>query len=80
MYPYTAMKLKESDKTKIKDYLSASRVYGMTHMTVLTSTENHNYIRFIKNPEGPTITFKIISYCTRKDIVNANKRNKSFTR
>ncbi|KAL4499731.1 hypothetical protein ABPG72_017271 [Tetrahymena utriculariae] len=80
MYPYTAMKLKETDKAKIKDYLSASKVYGMTHLTILTSTENHNYIRFIKNPEGPTITFKIISYCTRRDVQTASKRNKAFSR
>ncbi|EGR31956.1 hypothetical protein IMG5_099180 [Ichthyophthirius multifiliis] len=80
MYPYTGYKLQESDKTKIKDYIATSSVYGISHMVIITSTEKHNYIRFIKNPEGPTITFKIISYCNKSDVLNSSKRNKNFSR
>lgn len=32
MYPYTAINLKENDKTKIKDYVSTCKAYGVSHM------------------------------------------------
>ena len=72
MYPYTAMKLKEGEKVKISDYLKMAGLFEMTHMIVFTSTEtskqllNHiilgNYLKIMKNPDGPTITFKVLNY------------------
>jgi ribosome biogenesis protein SSF1/2 len=53
------MKLNESEKIRMKDYLKASGHYGVTHMMVFTSTEKHNYLKIIKTPSGPTLTFKI---------------------
>ena len=38
-------------------------------MMILTQTETSNYIRFIKNPKGPTITFRIDEYSLSKDVV-----------
>ena len=70
-YPNAAMKLKESEKNKLKDFLNASKVYGISHMSFFTSTDKYNYVRFVKNTKGPTITFKILSYSTRSDVLNA---------
>ena len=39
MYPNTSMKLQDSDKTKIKDYLYAAGHYRMSHMVIMTSTK-----------------------------------------
>lgn len=80
MYPYTSMKLKESDKSKIKDYIQTSSVYSVTHLMILTSTEKHSYLRIIKNPKGPTVTFKILSYSTRTDIINAQNQAANISR
>ena len=71
MYPYTAMKLKEGEKVKISDYLKMAGLFEMTHMIVFTSTEtskqllNHiilGNLKIMKNPDGPTITFKVLNY------------------
>ena len=70
MYPYTASKLKESKKNSLKDYLGVAGQFGVTHMMMLTQTEKGNYIRMIKNPKGPTITFKIDEYCLSKDVIS----------
>ena len=78
MYPYSSMKLQESDKTKIQEYIKASKIFDVSHMIIFTSTSQHNYMRFIKLPEGPTVTFKIVSYCDRADVLNAQMRKKSF--
>jgi hypothetical protein len=78
MYPYTAMKLKEGEKVKIQEYLKMAGVYKISHMIVFTSTENSikywplnfnfigNYLKVMKNPDGPTITFKVLSYSNQQ--------------
>lgn len=71
MHPYCAINLKENDRTKIKEYIETSKTLGVSHLQIFTSTEKHNYLRYIKSPEGPTMTYKIISYCTRRDISNS---------
>lgn len=69
MYPYTAMKLKESKKNTIKDFISVAGIFGVTHMIVFSQTDKACYMRIIKNPKGPTITFKIEDYSLAKDVI-----------
>jgi ribosome biogenesis protein SSF1/2 len=69
MYPYTASNLKESKKNSIKDFVSAAGIFGVSHMLMFTQTENSNYLRLIKNPKGPTLTFKVKEYSLARDIV-----------
>jgi ribosome biogenesis protein SSF1/2 len=69
MYPYTSMNLRENDKTTMKDYMKAAGYYQMSHMVIFTATKKSAYLRFIKNPGGPTITFKILGYSNRKDVL-----------
>ena len=44
MYPYTAIKLQESDKAKIKDYMKAASSYEISHFFIFTSTEKSFYL------------------------------------
>ena len=69
MYPFTAANLKESKRNSIKDFLGVAGQLGITHMMIMTQTEMGNYLRFIKNPKGPTITMKIEEYSLSKDVV-----------
>ena len=76
MYPYTAMKLKESSKNSIKDFLNAAGLFGVSHMIIFTQTESGNYLRVAKNPKGPTLVFKIEEYCLARDIVKFNQKTR----
>ena len=77
------MNLKESKKNSIKDFVGAAGQYGVSHMMIVTQTENGNYLRIIKNPKGPTMVFKVNDYTLAKDVVKfvqANKRHsKTFS-
>lgn len=73
MYPYTAINLKESNSNSMKDFLSLVDVYGFSHMMMFTNTEKHSYLKLMKMPKGPTITFKIKGYCLSNDIYNNSK-------
>jgi ribosome biogenesis protein SSF1/2 len=80
MYPYTAMKLKEGEKVKIQEYLKMAGVYKISHMIVFTSTENSNYLKVMKNPDGPTITFKVLSYSNQQDFTQIQLNPKTYSR
>ena len=69
MYPYTASKLKENKRNTLKDFISVAGIYGVTHMLVFSQTEKSSYLRIIKNPKGPTITFKIDQYSLARDVI-----------
>ena len=69
MYPYTASKLKESKKNSIKDFINVAGVFGVTHMVLFSQTEKSTYMRLIKNPRGPTVTFKVDEYSLAKDVI-----------
>lgn len=69
MYPYTAMNLKDSKKNSIKDFVGAAGQFGVSHMMIITQTENGNYLRIVKNPKGPTMVFKVNEYTLAKDVV-----------
>ena len=83
MYPYTAARLKESKKNTIKDFISVAGIFGVTHMMIFSQTEKGNYLRFVKNPKGPTITFKIDQYSLAKDVIKYQQQkrfSKIFTK
>ncbi|CAD8191193.1 unnamed protein product [Paramecium octaurelia] len=80
MYPFTSMNLQESDKTKMKDYIQAAGYYLISHMIIMTQTNKNSYIRFIQNPRGPTFTFRILKYANRNEVLNAQRKFKSFSR
>lgn len=69
MYPYTAMKLKESKKNTLKDFIAAAGIYQVSHLVLMSATEKSNYLRFVKNPRGPTLTFKVENYSLSKDVI-----------
>ena len=52
-------------------------------MQILTQTDSGNYVRFVKNPKGPTLTFKIDEYALSKDVVayqqETKRNNKIFS-
>lgn len=84
MYPYTAINLKESKSNSIKDFLSIVDVYGLSHMIMVTNSENSSYMRLAKMPRGPTLTFKVGNYALAADIYERNsgaeKPAKALTR
>lgn len=69
MYPYTALKLKEKKKNTLKDFLGVAGSFGVTHMMMYSQTDKSCYLRLMKNPKGPTITFKIDEYSLAKDVI-----------
>jgi ribosome biogenesis protein SSF1/2 len=76
MYPFTAMKLKESTKMKLKDICKFGYNFGVTNLLMLFNNENKNYLKMSGNGRGPTSVFRIEQFILSKDIQNKLPRNK----
>eukprot|EP00923_Selenidium_pygospionis_P028178 GHVN01050781.1.p1 GENE.GHVN01050781.1~~GHVN01050781.1.p1 ORF type:complete len:546 (+),score=98.29 GHVN01050781.1:32-1669(+) len=68
MAPWCAMKLSESKRNKIKDFIGVSSVFGVTHLLMATQTESGVYLRIAGMPAGPTLTFKVEEFTLRSDV------------
>jgi ribosome biogenesis protein SSF1/2 len=68
--------LNESKKNSIKDFIGVAGLFGVTHMLIFTQTANGNYLRIIKNPKGPTLTFKIDEYALASDVVKFTQKER----
>eukprot|EP00244_Chara_vulgaris_P009917 TRINITY_DN4367_c0_g1_i6.p1 TRINITY_DN4367_c0_g1~~TRINITY_DN4367_c0_g1_i6.p1 ORF type:complete len:483 (+),score=105.75 TRINITY_DN4367_c0_g1_i6:59-1450(+) len=77
MLPNTALRLKESSRNNIKDFLQVAGPLGVTHFMALSTTKESPYLRIMKTPRGPTLTFKIQNYSLAKDVAHSQKRPKS---
>ena len=76
MYPFTAMKLKESKNMKIKELCKAAHNFGVKNLIMFSSKMGKHYIRFSGTGKGPTFTFRIKSFILNKDLQAHIPRNK----
>jgi len=74
MEPFTATRLQESRKNKLKDFVAVAGALGVTHFITFHQSDFGTNIRFTRTPRGPTLTFRAQSYCLVKDVLNSQKR------
>lgn len=77
MEPNTASRLRERRANKLKDYLSMAGPLGVTHICMLSETENTMNLRLAKFPRGPTLFFRVLDFCLAGDVRAAARRPKS---
>ncbi len=78
MYPFTALKLKETAKLKMKEILFATKNFGARNLLTLSSIKSGNYLKMSRIPDGPTFTFKIEKYSLNNDLQKFLPRNKKI--
>ncbi|XP_059609900.1 protein Peter pan [Phlebotomus argentipes] len=74
MEPFTAMNLKERKSNKIKDFVSLSSTFHVSHMAVFNRSKEQVSWKVARLPRGPTLTFKIHQFTLMKDVIGAQKR------
>ncbi|XP_015606277.1 protein Peter pan [Cephus cinctus] len=78
MEPFTATSLKARKRNTIKDFVSVAGVLHVTHMSIFTRTELGMYLKLCRIPRGPTLTFKISSFCLARDVISTLKKQLVF--
>ena len=74
MEPYTASNLQEKKSNKIKDFVSLSGIFHVSHMCLFTRSEKSMSMKMSRMPQGPTLTFKVHSFILSKDVISSLKR------
>lgn len=72
--PFTAKELKITRKNSVRDFVSVASLFHVQNMLIITRTEKSAYLKFCKLPRGPTLTYKILNYTIRKDLIASQKK------
>lgn len=74
MEPFTASSLKERRKNKLKDFISLSGVFHVSHMCIFNRSTNQLSFKVARLPKGPTLNFKIHQFTLSRDVMGSMKK------
>lgn len=74
MEPFTASALRERKSNKIKDFVSLSGVFHVSHMCIFNKTQNQLSYKIARLPRGPTLTFKVHQFTLAKDVISSVRK------
>lgn len=74
MEPFTASSLKEKKSNRIKDFLSLSGIFHVSHMCIFNRSKTQLSFKVARMPRGPTLTFKIHQFTLTRDIISSTKK------
>jgi len=80
MMPNCAKSLRESKSNRIEDFIAVAGHFGVSHLVIFTATKLGTYMKLIKLPQGPTLTFKVRSFSLMRDVRAAQRRPRSAQR
>lgn len=72
--PFTAKNLHVMKKNSVRDFVSVASLFHVQNMLIVTKTDKSAYLRFCKLPRGPTVTYKILDYTLRKDVIASQRK------
>lgn len=58
----------------VKDFVHMAGPLNVSHLVIFTKSQTNMYLRILKLPRGPTLTFQIKEYSLVKDIVSSQKK------
>lgn len=76
MEPLTASRLQVRKKNSLKDCVAVAGPLGVTHFLILSKTDSSVYLKLIRLPGGPTLTFQIHKYTLVRDVVSSLRRHR----
>lgn len=74
MEPFTAASLRERRKNRIKDFVSLSGMFHVSHMVIFNKTANQLSFKAARLPKGPTLTFRIHQFTLARDVLASMKK------
>ncbi|KAK9505117.1 hypothetical protein O3M35_009245 [Rhynocoris fuscipes] len=78
--PFTATNLKARRRNSLRDFVSVSGLLHVSHMMIFTCSPESPYMRLVRLPRGPTLTFKIHDYVLARDVASSLKKQYSHPR
>ncbi|CCW61469.1 unnamed protein product [Phytomonas sp. EM1] len=77
--PWSSKKLRGKNKT-LKDFLAIASTFGVSHLQLFTSPSHGTLLRIMRFFNGPTLSFRVLSFTLRPEIVKQQRRVASLDR
>ena len=74
MAPNTATSLRAQKRNKLRDFVDVAGALQVSFFLIVSATDKNCYLRLVRTPRGPTLTFKISGYSLSGDIASSLKR------
>jgi ribosome biogenesis protein SSF1/2 len=74
MEPFTASELKVTKKNSLKDFIAIAGPLHVTHLIIFSQTEIGDYMKMMRLPRGPTLTFKMEDFSLINDVLSVVKK------
>ena len=68
MSPNTAQDLKAQKRNKLRDFVDVAGALHVSFFLILSATDKHCYLRVVRTPRGPTLTFRVDAYSLSSDV------------
>ena len=72
--PNTAKALRAQKKNKLRDFVDVAGELKVSFFLIVSASENASYLRLVRTPQGPTLTFRLDSFSLSSDTAAAQKR------
>jgi ribosome biogenesis protein SSF1/2 len=75
MAPYTALNLQENRQLSISHYAKHLALpMGVSHLLSFSQNDERLWLKLVKTPDGPTLTFRVLQFTLHKHIAKMQKR------
>lgn len=74
MEPFTASHLRERKNNKIKDFVTLSGMFHVSHMCIFNKSANQLSFKVARLPKGPTLSFKVHQFTLARDVLSSMKK------
>ncbi|XP_023169676.1 protein Peter pan [Drosophila hydei] len=74
MEPFTASNLREKKINRIKDFVSLSSFFHVSHMAIFNKASTQLSFKVLRLPRGPSLTFKVHQFTLARDVISSSKR------
>jgi ribosome biogenesis protein SSF1/2 len=77
--PNTARALRARKTNKLRDFVDVAGELNVSFFLIVSATDKHSYLRVVRTPQGPTLTFRINSFSLAADLAATLRRPYSVT-
>jgi ribosome biogenesis protein SSF1/2 len=75
MAPYTALNLQENRQLSISHYAKHLALpMGVSHLLSFSQNDERLWLKLVKTPDGPTLTFRVVQFTLHKHIAKIQRR------
>jgi len=74
MSPNTARALRARRTNKLRDFVDVAGELKVSFFLIVSATDKNSYLRVVRSPQGPTLTFRINSYTLAADLAATQRK------